>query len=293
MNWIKENIFGLSLLAPTIIILFAVSIFPMIYTVWISLYDFYLPRPHSKTFVGLGNYIEILKDEMFWLTMKNTAVFMSSTIFFQFTIGLLLALVFFEEFRGKSAKAIYLPLILLPMMVAPVVVGYIFRLLYLVQWGPLNYLLEFVNLGPYEWTASVSTSMISVILADVWQWTPFVTLVLLAGLVSLPSELFEVADMDGATLWQKLIFIILPLMTRVIAIILLIRMVDSLREMDKIYIMTQGGPGSSTELVTFWAYLSGFKYFKVGYAAAMSVILLIMTIIIATGLAKFLHREQN
>ena len=135
--------------------------------------------------------------------------------------------------------------------------------------------------------------MISVILADVWQWAPFVTLVLLAGLVSLPSELFEVADMDGATLWQKLIFIILPLMTRVIAIILLIRMVDSLREMDKIYIMTQGGPGTSTQLVTFWAYLSGFKYFKVGYAAAMSVILLIMTIILATGLAKFLHKEQN
>ena len=293
MNWIKENIFGLSLLAPTIIILFAVSIFPMIYTVWISLYDFYLPRPNSKAFVGLGNYIEILQDEMFWLTMKNTAVFMFTTIFFQFSIGLGLALVFFEEFRGKSAKAIYLPLILLPMMVAPVVVGYIFRLLYLVQWGPLNYMLGFIGLGPFEWTADISTSMMSVILADVWQWTPFVTLVLLAGLVSLPSELFEVADMDGATLWQKLIFIILPLMTRVIAIILLIRMVDSLREMDKIYIMTQGGPGTSTQLVTFWAYLSGFKYFKVGYAAAMSVILLIMTIILATGLAKFLHKEQN
>ena len=88
MNWIKENIFGLSLLAPTVIILLAVSIFPMIYTVWISLYDFYLPRPNSKAFVGLGNYIEILQDEMFWLTMRNTAVFMFSTIFFQFTINL-------------------------------------------------------------------------------------------------------------------------------------------------------------------------------------------------------------
>ena len=293
MNWIKENIFGLGLLAPTILILFAVSIFPMIYTVYISFFDFYLPRPNRKVFIGLENYIEILKDEMFWLTLKNTAVFMFSTIAFQFTIGLGLALVFFDEFRGKSAKALYLPLILLPMMVAPIVVGYIFRLLYLTEWGPLNYMLDFVGLGPYEWTASAATSMISVIIADVWQWTPFVTLVLLAGLVSLPSELFEVADMDGASMWQKLIFIIFPLMTRVIAIILLIRMVDSLREMDKIYIMTQGGPGTSTQLVTFWAYLQGFKYFKVGYAAAMSIILLIMTIILATGMAKVLHKEQN
>ena len=288
MNWIRKNIFGLGLLAPSIIILFVVSIFPMIYTFYISFFNYYLPRPNRAYFIGFENYIEI-----FWLAMKNTAIFMISSIGLQFIFGLGLAILFYDEFRGRSAKAFYLPLILLPMMVAPVVVGYVFRLLYLTEWGPLNYLLGFVGLGPYSWTASASTSLLSLVIADVWQWTPFVTLVLLTGILSISSELFEAADLDGANLWQKVRYIILPLITRVIAVVVLIRMLDSLRELDKVYILTQGGPGTSTTLVTFWSYLNGFKYFKVGYAAAMSIILLIVTIILATGMAKVLHKEEK
>ena len=293
MNWIRKNIFGLGLLAPSIIILFVVSIFPMIYTFYISFFNYYLPRPNRAYFIGFENYIEILKDGMFWLAMKNTAIFMISSIGLQFIFGLGLAILFYDEFRGRSAKAFYLPLILLPMMVAPVVVGYVFRLLYLTEWGPLNYLLDFVGLGPYSWTASASTSLLSLVIADVWQWTPFVTLVLLTGILSISSELFEAADLDGANLWQKVRYIILPLITRVIAVVVLIRMLDSLRELDKVYILTQGGPGTSTTLVTFWSYLNGFKYFKVGYAAAMSIILLIVTVILATGMAKVLHKEEK
>ena len=256
MNWIRKNIFGLGLLAPSIIILFVVSIFPMIYTFYISFFNYYLPRPNRAYFIGFENYIEILKDGMFWLAMKNTAIFMISSIGLQFIFGLGLAILFYDEFRGRSAKAFYLPLILLPMMVAPVVVGYVFRLLYLTEWGPLNYLLGFVGLGPYSWTASASTSLLSLVIADVWQWTPFVTLVLLTGILSISSELFEAADLDGANLWQKVRYIILPLITRVIAVVVLIRMLDSLRELDKVYILTQGGPGTSTTLVTFWSYLN-------------------------------------
>jgi len=293
MNWIKKNKFGLALLAPSIIILFIVSIFPMIYTVYISFFDFFLPRPNQKYFIGFENYIEILQDEMFWVAMKNTAIFMVSTIGLQFIFGLGLAILFYNEFRGNSVKALYLPLILLPMMVAPVVVGYIFRLLYLTEWGPLNYLLDFIGLGPYSWTASSSTALFSLVLADVWQWTPFVTLVLLTGILSISTELFEAADLDGASLWQKVRYIILPLITRVIAVVVLIRMLDSLRELDKVYILTQGGPGTSTTLVTFWSYLNGFKYFKVGYAAAMSIILLIITIAIASRMAKVLDKEED
>jgi len=293
MNWIKKNKFGLALLAPSIIILFIVSIFPMIYTVYISFFDFFLPRPNQKYFIGFENYIEILQDEMFWVAMKNTAIFMISTIGLQFIFGLGLAILFYNEFRGNSVKALYLPLILLPMMVAPVVVGYIFRLLYLTEWGPLNYLLDFIGLGPYSWTASSSTALFSLVLADVWQWTPFVTLVLLTGILSISTELFEAADLDGASLWQKVRYIILPLITRVIAVVVLIRMLDSLRELDKVYILTQGGPGTSTTLVTFWSYLNGFKYFKVGYAAAMSIILLIITIAIASRMAKVLDKEED
>ena len=290
--WVRENRFALYLVAPTIIILFVLTIFPMVYAIYISLFDYYLPRPHQRTFVGLDNFGEVLTEPRFWQSMKQTAYFMVGSIGVQFVIGLGLAMFFFEEFRGKSAKAVYLPLILLPMMAAPVVVGYMWRLLYHVEFGPLNYLLRSVFGVSSEFTANTSTALLAIIIADIWQWTPFVTLVLLAGLVSLPQELFEVADLDGAKTWQKLRYIILPLMRRVIAIVLLIRILDSFRELDKIFIMTQGGPGSVTETVSYYAYITGFKYFRVGYASAMSLLLLAVTVVICVAIAQVLHKEQ-
>ena len=130
------------------------------------------------------------------------------------------------------------------------------------------------------------------IIADIWQWTPFVTLVMLAGIVSLPQELFEVAEIDGATQWQRVRYIILPMLRRVIAIVLLIRVLDAFREFDKIFVLTQGGPGTVTETATYYAYLTGFKYFRIGYASAMSILLLIVTIVICVAIAKAFHQED-
>jgi multiple sugar transport system permease protein len=291
--WLRRNQFPFAMIAPTIVLLFLLTIFPMIYSIYISFRDFYLPRPQIARFVGLRNYADVLTDARFWTALKQTAYFMLGSISVEFVLGFLLALFFFQEFRGKSLKAVYLPLILLPMMIAPVVVGYMWRLLYQVQFGPVNYLLaEYFGLGPYEWTSSPDTALLSVMIADIWQWTPFVTLVLLAGLVSLPQELFEVADIDGASGWQKIRYVILPLLRRVIAIVLLIRVLDAFRELDKIFVLTQGGPGTATETASFYAYLTGFKYFKVGYASAMSILLLFVTVLLCTAIAKVFHREQ-
>jgi len=210
---------ALALIAPTLLVLFALTIFPFVYAIYVSLFDFYLPRPQQSSFVGLGNFAGVLADPRFWVSMKQTGYFLTSAIAAEFVIGMALALFFFEESRGRSLKAVYLPLILVPMMVAPVVIGYMWRLLYQVEFGPINYLLfEVFGLGPFEWTSSPQTALLSVIIADVWQWTPFVTLVLLAGLVSLPQELFEVAQLDGASYWQRLRYVILPMLRRVIAI---------------------------------------------------------------------------
>ena len=293
-SWFTRNRFALLLIAPTVLILFALTIFPFIYAVFISLFDFYLPRPHQRTFVGLDNFASVLTDGRFWLSMRQTGIFLASTVVSEFVLGLLLALFFYEESRARSLKAVYLPLILLPMMVAPVVIGYMWRLLYQVEFGPINYLLfEWFGLGPYVWTASPDTALLSVIIADVWQWTPFIALVLLAGLVALPPELIEAAEIDGANYWQRLRFVLFPMLTRVIAIALLIRVLDAFRELDKIYVMTQGGPGTATETVSYYAYLSGFKYFKVGYAAAMSILLLLATAVICSAIAKAFFKEQD
>ena len=290
--WAKANAFALVLLAPTILVLFALTIFPLIYSVYISLFEYYLPRPTQRSFIGFDNYGAVLTDARFWASMRITGVFMLVSISLQFILGTALAVFFFDEFRGRSAKAVYLPLILVPMMIAPVVVGYVWRLLYQVEFGPLNFMLLELGLPRLEFTASAGTALLAIVVADIWQWTPFVTLVMLAGLVSLPQELFEVAEMDGASTWQRLRHVMLPLLSRVIAIILLIRLLDSFRELDKIFIMTQGGPGTSTETVSYYAFLAGFKFFRIGYAAAMSLLLLLVTVIICTGIAKVLHKEQ-
>lgn len=292
-RWAQTNRFALFTIAPTIIVLFSLTIFPLVYSVYISLHDYYLPRPYASKFLGLANYGQVLTDARFWVAVKQTAYFMVGSISVEFIVGMALAVFFFEEFRGRSLKAIYLPLILVPMMIAPVVVGYMWRLLYQVQFGPVNYMLLTVfDLGPFEWTSSPATALLSVIIADIWQWTPFVTLVALAGIVSLPQELFEVAEIDGASLWQRVRYVILPMLRRVIAIVLLIRVLDAFREFDKIFVLTQGGPGTATETATYYAYLTGFKYFKIGYASAMSILLLAVTVVICVAIAKIFHKEQ-
>jgi multiple sugar transport system permease protein len=293
-RWVEDNRYPLATISPTIVILFLLTIFPTVYALYVSFLNFDLPRPQQATFVGLNNFAEVLTDNRFWVALLQTTILMVTAVGTEFVLGLALALFFFDDFRGKSAKSLYLPLILIPMMIAPVLVGYIWRLLFQVQFGPLNYILKsLLGLGPYEWTSSTSLALASIVLVDIWQWTPFVTLVLLAGLASLSLELIEAAQVDGATAWQRLVHVILPLTRNVIAIVLLIRFLDAFREFDKIFVLTQGGPGTATEVVSYYAYLSGFKFFRIGYAAAMSLLLLMVTVFISTVIAKLLHKAQE
>jgi multiple sugar transport system permease protein len=292
-EWIAENRYPLLAILPATSVLFLLTIFPTIYAVYVSLFNFDLPRPQTSTFVGLGNFAEVLTDGRFWVALLQTSILMITAVGIEFLLGFALALFFFDDFRRRSAKSVYIPLILIPMMIAPVLVGYIWRLLFQVQTGPLNYLLQnLLGIGPYEWTSSTSLALASVILVDIWQWTPFVTMVLLAGLASLSLDLLEAAEVDGASRWQRLRYVILPLSRNVIAIVLLIRFLDAFREFDKIFVLTQGGPGTATEVVSYYAYLSGFKFFRIGYAAAMSLLLLFVTVYLSTAIARILHRDQ-
>jgi multiple sugar transport system permease protein len=294
IEWVTENRYPLAAVFPTIAVLFLLTIFPTIYAVYVSLFNFDLPRPQESTFVGLGNFVEVLTDGRFWLAFLQTFILMIAAVGIEFILGFAMALFFFDDFRGKSSKSIYLPLILIPMMIAPVLVGYIWRLLFQVQTGPLNYMLQtLLGIGPFEWTSSTSLALASVILVDIWQWTPFVTMVLLAGLSSLSLDLLEAAQVDGASGWQRLRHIILPLSRNVIAVVLLIRFLDAFREFDKIFVLTQGGPGTATEVASYYAYLSGFKFFRIGYAAAMSLLLLFVTVYLSTAMARLLHRDTS
>lgn len=281
--------FAFFTVVPAVVILFLITVFPTIYSLWVSLQSYYLPRPYASEFVGVGNYLGVLTDIRFWSSMKQTGLLLTSAISIEFVLGLAIALFLFSEFKGSK---IITPIILMPMMIAPVIVGYMWRLLYQVEAGPINYLIGILGLGPYAWTSNVATAVPSIVIADVWQWTPFVVLVLLAGLTSLPQNVLEAAQVDGASGWQRLIYIILPMLRRVVAIVLLLRILDVFRMFDKIYVMTHGGPGSATETVGFYAYLSGFKYLHIGYAAAMSFLLLFVTVFISVTIAKTIHGEE-
>jgi multiple sugar transport system permease protein len=292
--WVRENQYALAAVSPTVVVLFLLTIFPLIYAAYVSFLNFDLPRPQLATFVGLDNFGAVLADGRFWVALYQTAILMVGAIAVEFVLGMALAAFFFDDFRGKSAKSVYLPLVLIPMMIAPVLVGYMWRLIFQVEFGPLNYVLHSLfGLGPYEWTSSTSLALASVILVDIWQWTPFVTVVLLAGMASLSLELLEAAQIDGANAWQRLVHIILPLIRNVIAIVLLIRFLDAFREFDKIFVLTQGGPGTATEVASYYAYLSGFKFFRIGYASAMSFLLLAVTVILCTAIARLLQRTQQ
>lgn len=279
--------FAILTILPCIVILLLITIFPLIYSLNISFRSYYLPRPGGIPFVGFSNYGGVLQDGRFWSSLKQTGFLMSGAVGIEFLLGLGIALLFFGEVKSKN---FVMPLILLPMMVAPVIVGYMWRLLYQVQTGPFNYILGFLGLGPYEWTSNVSTALPSIIIADIWQWTPFVALVSLAGLSALPQELFEAAEIDGASSWQRLIYVTLPMLRRVIAIVLVMRVLDTFRMFDKIFVMTHGGPATVTETASFYAYFAGFKYFRIGYASAMSFLLLMVTVLICTLVAKTLHK---
>jgi hypothetical protein len=157
--WSARNRYPLLAIAPVIVVLFLLTIFPTVYALYISLFNFDLPRPQLSSFLGIGNFAEVVTDSRFWVSLLQTLILMISAVGIEFIVGLALALFFFEDFRGKSVKSIYLPMILIPMMIAPVLVGYIWRLLYQVQFGPLNYMLSFLGLGPLEWTSSTSLAL--------------------------------------------------------------------------------------------------------------------------------------
>ncbi len=270
------------LVLPTLIILALIVVFPMIYSLTVSfrLYDLRVPR---HPFIGLGNYIRLFQDTRFWNAMRVTGLLLLGEIALQFPLGFCIAHLLARKFYGKR---IVQPIVLVPMMITPVVVGYIGRLLFETRSGPINYILNLVGLPSLSWHASVKTALLTVILLDTWQWTPFMTSVLLAGLLSLPSEPYESAKVDGASGFQILWYLTLPLLKPVIALAVIMRGLAVIQSFDVIYVLTLGGPGTATETLGIYTYLIGFRYWDVGQAAAGAWVL---SMILSIGITVFLR----
>jgi len=266
------------LIAPITIFLLAVTVFPTLFALYTSTQHYLLYEPYNKHFNGLGNYLFMLQDGRFWGALKNTLVFMSVSLVGEMALGTLLALLLS---RGSFGVGLAKTLFLLPTITTPVVVGLIWVMLYDPQFGLINYALGKLGLAPQAWLASDKTAIWAVILVDIWEWTPFVALVVLAGLQSLPVEPYEAATVDGAGSMQKFIHLTLPLLTPYLLIAFVFRFMDLFRWFDTIYVMTKGGPGTATETLNLFGYLTGFTFMNMGYAAAIGITMLMIMIFLA------------
>jgi len=270
------------LVLPTVIILVLVVVFPMFYSLSVSfrMYDLRVPR---HPFVGLENYVRLFTDSRFHNALGVTGLLLIGELALQFPIGFGLALLLARKFWGKKAVQ---PVLLLPMMVTPVVVGYMGRLLFEVRSGPINYFLSLAGLPGGLWHSSASTALLTVMLLDTWQWTPFIMGVMLAGLTSLPVEPYESARVDGASGLQIFWYLTLPMLKPVIALVIIMRTLAILQTFDVIYVLTLGGPGTATETIGIYTYLIGFRYWDIGRASSAAWIL---ALILSAGITMFLR----
>lgn len=275
------------LLAPTLLVLLSLGIYPLIYAVRVSLQVGRGERAHWS----LENFTRLFSDSFFLSALAHTLIYAASALTLEFLLGLALAVLLNERIRGRG---IFRAALLVPMMLPPVVVGVVWRLMLNPNFGAINGTLKSfgVNTEALTWTASPRLAFLSVIAVDVWQWTPFVFLILLAGLQAIPEEPYEAALMDGSSAWQTFTNITLPLLKPAILIVLLLRTMDLLRVFDQIFILTEGGPGFATETISLYIYRAAFRFGDFGYAAAMSFVLLLVTNSISLGYIRLLQRQE-
>lgn len=291
---IRPRFLPLLLVLPAFIVLLAITIFPLLYTATLTVFSWELTTKASAQFVALGNFGRILfEDGRFWNAMRNTTLLVVVGVGLQVILGTGLALLVNRLRRGRT---LIVSLILIPVMIAPVVAGFQFRMIYNDQFGPLNDIIQFLTGGLWRgiaWLADPSVALIAILIADVWQWTPFMILIVLAGLQAIPDELHEAARVDGASARQQVWHISLPLVLPVIVVGILVRMMDTFKLFDIVYQLTAGGPGSTTETIAYYTYLQGFKFFSLGYTAAMAVIQLIVITIVAKIFLGYQKRMQR
>lgn len=263
------------------------TLFPLLYTVGLSLTNWKIPNP--ARFIGLRNYVEAFTDPLFQYSVRTTIVYAVGVSLLEVAIAFCIALLLNQRvFLTRIVR----PLIVVPMVLTPVVTALMWRYLYNPSFGPLNYMLQLLGARPLEWYSKPDTVWLSLVLIDLWQWIPFPTLLILSGLHSLPDDLFEAARVDGASNWDSLIYITLPLLRPLLLAAALLRFLDALKIFDSIFILTRGGPGTMTELLSFHIYRSAWTSFEVGYSAAMSVLVLLLSLGMSLLFLRLFRQEE-
>ena len=276
-------------IAPATIILLAIFVYPFAYALYISFMQWNLGEQLRPSWVGFDNYTSLSGDGRFLNAIVRSAVFVGCAVSIEMVLGFLLALLFD---KNLPAFGFFRSLAVLPVMVMPVATGLVWFYILNFQYGPLNTILRRLHLPTQNWLPKPYGAMASLILADVWQWTPFVMIVLVAGLRSLPEYVYEAAALDGLRPVETFFKITLPLLRPVILIVLLLRFMDAFKLMDLVFMLTKGGPAGHTETLSYYIYVMGLQLFRVGLAAAVSIIFLIFINIATQVFVRYMYRQQ-
>ena len=278
----RENLLGAAFVGPAFCYIMLIVIYPLCYSLWASFTNLRLTSPITS-FVGLDTYAQALGSEIFRDSLLVTALFLFASVILEFVLGFALA---YSFSRMKRTHPVMRALLLLPVMATPVSVGLIWKLMLNSDFGILAGWGQIFGGDNILWLSDPALAVLSIVIMDVWQWTPFMFLILLAGLEGLPKEPFEAAEVDGANRWQVLIRVTLPLMRRIIAIAVVFRLMFAIATFDTVYVLTKGGPARATDLITLFIQREGFVNLNIASASAISFLVLIAVLAVTTLLFK-------
>jgi multiple sugar transport system permease protein len=279
---IRRPVFGpkltrqLYLIVP-LVVLFVINIIPLVYTTYLTFCNWVLYRSPTPPFSGLVNWIEMLTSGRFWHSLQVELVFVAAAVGVEFLLGLAIALLLNRKIIGLE---VIRSLFIFPMVLPPIIAAFLWRFMLQSDIGVINYYLRFVGWNR-AWLATGPRALGTLVVVDVWQYTPFVALLLLAGLQHLPQDIFEAAQVDGADGLRRFRYVTLPLLMPTIFIVLLLRIIDALKVFPTIYVLTSGGPGIATEALNYLAFLMAFDQSRMGYGATLSMMVMVLSVLIA------------
>lgn len=282
---ISNNLIAYCFVGPAVIIMLIGLMLPLFTSVQLAFYDWGMGTPwDSKEFVGLQWFSKLMRDPDVWASFWVTLKFGFWVVSIEMILGTFLAIVLERPIRGA---ALFRTCLIMPLMVSPVVVGLIWRYLMDARSGMLNYYLGKIGIEPVLWLSNPKIALTSLIVTDIWQWTPFIFIIVLAGLQALPKDVVEAARIDGANLWQQVVMVKLPMIKSVLVVALLMRIVDVYKVVEVVFILTFGGPGLETELLALHVYKTAFTAQNLGYASAISMLLLAIVSLISVAVLTF------
>jgi multiple sugar transport system permease protein len=261
---------------PALAITAAVIVFPWLFTLYMSVHEWKIGS--EPEFVGFANYLKLATDRRFLESIGHTLYFTLLAVVLPIILGTYAALIFNERFPLRGlCRAIFI----LPMMATPVAIALVWKMMFHPQLGVLNYILSLFGLPPSLWHTSPETVIPTLVMVEIWHWTPLVMLIVLGGLAAAPTEPYESARLDGANVWQMFRYITLPLIMPFIVLATVIRTIDALKAFDTIFVISEGGPGTASETLNIYLYLQAFSFYNMGYASAVVVIFFVLIIVLA------------